>query len=105
MNPQMQQMGHPGASGPHVTQAGGMINMQPGANGMGGQHPGGQMGGMPAQMGGQSMAGGAPNVHAMNHLSSQQAQQQMQQQQLLQQQQQQQSKYRFINCSCDVPSM
>ena len=66
MNPaQMQQMGHPGAvtPGPHVTQGGAMMAMQPGANAMGGhaamtgQHPGAQMGGIPAQMGGQTMAG------------------------------------------------
>ena len=70
---QMQQMGHPGAvtPGPHVTQGGAMMAMQPGAMGgpaaMGGQHPGGQMGGMPAQMGAQSMAGGMPNAHALSH--------------------------------------
>jgi hypothetical protein len=81
MNPaQMQQMGHPGVSGPgqpHVTQAGAMMGMQPGAGmpgGMGGQPPGVQMGGMPGQMGGQSMAGGMPNVHAMNQAQMQQAQ-------------------------------
>lgn len=87
MNPaQLQQMGHPGVSGPgqpHVTQAGAMMGMQPGANGMGGQHPGAQMGGMPGQMGAQSMAGGVPNAHALNHLNPQQ---QMQQQQMLAQQ-------------------
>lgn len=95
MNPaQMQQMGHPGVSGPgqpHVTQAGAMMGIQPGANGMGGpggmggQHPGGQMAGMPGQMGGQSMAGGAPNAHALSHLTPQ-AHMQQQQQQLMQQQ-------------------
>ena len=94
MNPaQMQQMGHPGVSGPgqpHVTQAGAMMGMHPNANGMvtpggmTGQHPGGQMGGMP----GQSMAGGAPNVQARNHLTPQaQMAHQQQQQQMLQQQQ------------------
>ena len=86
MNPaQLQQMGHPGVSGPqapHVTQAGAMMGMQPGANGMGapggmgGQHPGG----MQAGMSGQSMAGGAPNVHAMNHMTPQMQQQMMAQQ-------------------------
>jgi hypothetical protein len=97
MNPaQMQQMGHPGVSGPgqpHVTQAGAMMGMQPGASGMGGmggQPPGAQMGGMPGQMGGQSMPGGVPNAHAMNHLNPQ-AQMQHQQQLL-----QQQSKFRPI---------
>lgn len=95
MNPaQMQQMGHPGASGPgapHVSQPGAMMGMQPGANamggnaGMGGQHPGGQMGGMPGQMGAQSMAGGAPNAQALSHMNPQAM---MQQQHM-----QQQSKY------------
>jgi hypothetical protein len=86
---QMQQMGHPGVSGPgqpHVTQAGAMMGMQPG--GMGGQPPGSgmvgaQMGGMPGQMGGQSMAGGMPNAQAINHMNPQAH---MQQQQMMQQQ-------------------
>ena len=90
MNPAQMQMGHPGAvtPGPHVTQGGAMMAMQPGANAMGGpaamagQHPGGQMGGMPAQMGGQSMAGGVPNAHALSHLTPQAA---MQQPQMMQQ--------------------
>lgn len=68
---QMPQMGHPGAvtPGPHVTQPGTMMGMQPGANGMGGPAAmAGQphMGNMPAQMGGQSMAGVAPNSHALS---------------------------------------
>lgn len=91
MNPaQMQQMGHPGASGPgapHMTQPGAMMGMQPGGNGMGGpggmggQHPGGQMGGMPGQMGGQSMAGGAPNAQALSHMNPQAMMQQQHMQQ------------------------
>ena len=98
MPQQMQQMAHPGVSGPgqpHVSQPGAMMGMQPGAMaGMGGQPPGAQMGGMPGQMGGQSMAGGAPNAHAMSHLTPQAA---MQQQHQVQQQQQmlQQSKCAF----------
>lgn len=65
---------HPGMSGaPHVSQPGAMVGMQPGAQGMGGQHPGG----MPMQqMGGQSLAGGMPNAQAMSHMTSQQAMQQ-----------------------------
>ena len=88
MNPaQMQQMGHPGAvtPGPHVTQSGAMLGMQPGANAMGGQHPGAQMGGMHAQMGGQSMPGQAANAHALAQMTPQ-TQQQMMQQQMMQQQ-------------------
>lgn len=91
MPQQMMQQGHPGVSGPgqpHVTQAGAMMGMQPGAQGMGGmggQPPGAQMGGMPGQMGGQSMAGGMPNAHAMNHLNPQAHMQQQQQQQMMQQ--------------------
>ncbi|GAB7360357.1 hypothetical protein MBLNU230_g8315t1 [Neophaeotheca triangularis] len=93
--PQQMQM-HPGASGPggpHVTQAGAMMGMQPGANGMGpqgmgGQHPqqqSGAMGGMPAQnMGGQSMAGGTPNPQALSHMNPQAAMAMQQQQQMAQ---------------------
>ncbi|KAK5175025.1 uncharacterized protein LTR77_000161 [Saxophila tyrrhenica] len=81
---QMQQMGHPGGSGPgqpHVSQAGGMMGMQQGANGMG--VPGG-MGGQMAmlnQMGGQSMAGGMPNAQAFSQMTPMQQQHLMQQQQ------------------------
>lgn len=90
---QMQQIAHPGpvTPGPHVTQPGAMMGMQPGANAMGGpvamagQHPGAQMAGMPAQMGGQTMAGGAQNAHAiaMNQMNPQAV---LQQQQMMQQQ-------------------
>ena len=66
-----------------------MMGMQPGANGPMGVMPGGQHPGMPTQpgqpgqgMGGQSMAGGMPNAHALSHLTTQQ----MMQQQHLQQQ-------------------
>ena len=76
---------HPGVSGaPHVSQAGAMMGMQPGANGMGqggvpAPHPGAAMG-MPGQgMNAQSMAGAVPNPQAIAHMG---AQQQMHQAQL-----------------------
>jgi hypothetical protein len=46
---------------------------------MGGQHPGSGMA-MQAQMGGQTMAGGAPNAQAMSHMTPQQMQQHQAQQ-------------------------
>ena len=99
-----QPMMHPGVSGPgqpHVGQAAVMGMQQNGHMGVmpGGHHPGaaGALGmpgqpGQPGQgMGGQSMAGGAPNAHALSHLTPQQM---MQQQHM-----QQQSK---SNLSCKV---
>ena len=83
-----QQMGqpmqmHPGVSGtPHVSQAGAMMGIQPGINGMGqgvipAPHPGTAMG-MPGQgMNAQTMAGGVPNPQVLA-----QQQQQMHQAQL-----------------------
>ena len=63
---------------------------------MGGQHPSGQMAGMPAQMGGQSMAGGVPAANVLSHLTPQ-AQAQMQAQAMHRQQlMQQQSKSFFF---------
>ena len=93
MNPaQLQQMGHPGVSGPgqpHVTQAGTTMGMQPGMNamvgpgGMGGQHPGALMGGMPGQMAGQNMGAVMRNEAQLNQMTPQQ---QVAQAQLMQQQ-------------------
>jgi len=105
MAPTPQHMGqpmmHPGASGPgqpHVSQAGAMMGMQPGANGPmgampGGQHPGGM--GMPGQPGqpGQGMGVGGANMHGLNHMTPQQIQ--------LHQHQLQQSKS-FPVCSLGV---
>lgn len=89
--PMMQHQGVTGPGQTHVAQAGPMMGMQPGAGMPGGHHPGaaGSMGipGQPGQgMGGQSMAGGGANAHAMSHLNPQQAA-------MMQQQQMQQSKY------------
>lgn len=68
------------------------MNMQQGANAMGGpagmgaQHLGGQMAGMAAQMGAQGVGAPAPAGHALGHMTPHAAAQQQQQQLLLQQQ-------------------
>ncbi|KAI7516673.1 hypothetical protein KC331_g21993, partial [Hortaea werneckii] len=96
-----QPMMHPGVSGPgqpHVSQAGAMMGVQPGASGpmggMGGQHPGMGMPGQPGHgMGGQSLAGGGQNM--VSHMNPQQIMQQQQQRALLQRQQAQQRSQAF----------